>query len=98
VRRRFGAQACERGNGTPHFGERQLATPHGRTVEQHGARAALCEAAPEARVVQLQIVAQRVEKWHGGICIHLVSLAIHLEDKAFRHGAPRCCEVNVRRS
>ena len=88
VRRRLGAQARERGNGTLHFGERQLATAHGSTAEQHGARTALSETAPEARVAQLQIIAQRVEKWHGRIRIHLVSLAIHLEDKAFRHGAP----------
>src|SRR6202795_1817686 len=44
---------------------------HARTyygaVEMYGAGAALAEATPEARSVQAEIVAQRVQQRHGGI-------------------------------
>ena len=43
------------------------ARAHRRAVDQHGARAALAEAAAELGAVQAEVVAQRVEQRHVGI-------------------------------
>src|SRR5437660_6105459 len=45
----------------------------------HGAGAALRQPAAEMRVVQRQLVAQRVEQRHVGIGIDRLDLAVHVE-------------------
>src|SRR6266542_4229878 len=45
----------------------------------HGAGAALRQPAAEMRVIQRQLVAQRVEQRHVGIGIDRLDLAVHVE-------------------
>jgi hypothetical protein len=45
----------------------------------HGAGAALREAAAEMRIVEPEIVAQRVEQRHVGIGVDRLDLAVHVE-------------------
>jgi hypothetical protein len=51
----------------------------------HRAGAALREPAAEMRIVQAEIVAQRVEQRHVGVDIDLVLLAVDVEGEVFGH-------------
>ena len=52
------------------------------------AGAALAQTAAETRIVELQIVAQRIQQRHVGVGVDRVLLAIDIEDDVLRHGAP----------
>ena len=54
-------------------------------VEMHGAGAALGEPAAEMRIVQAEIVAQRVEQRHVLVRLHGVHLAVDVEGKLLGH-------------
>ncbi len=70
-------QAFERRDlGALHLRHRPDARPHRLALDQHGARAALAEAAAEARTRQVEIVAQDVEQRRGGLHVHRVRLAV----------------------
>src|SRR6266850_3360817 len=58
---------------------RQHTGAHRLAVEMHGAGAALREPAAEVRVVQAEIVAQRIEQRHLGLRVHRNALAVHGE-------------------
>ena len=63
-----GAEAFDGGDGAS-GGEahRRRARPHGAAVHEHGAGAALTEAAPEFHTVQRELVAQHVKQRLRGI-------------------------------
>ncbi len=48
-------------------------------VDMHGTGAALREPAAEMRIVEAEIVAQRIEQRHVGIGVDRVDLAVHVE-------------------
>ena len=58
----------------------------GCAVEMHGAGAALREPAAEMRIVEADVVAQRVEQRHVGIGIDGVRLAVDGQRKCLGHG------------
>jgi len=57
-------------------------------VDVHRAGAALGEAAAEMRVVQSEVIAQRVEQRHVRIGVDRVVVPVHVELECLRHG--RC--------
>src|SRR6185369_7619706 len=59
--------------------DRQHARAYGLAVDQHGAGAALRQAAPELRAVQSEVVAQDVEERRVGFDIDLVGLAVDVQ-------------------
>jgi hypothetical protein len=62
--------ALHRGNG-PDAGAHRLA------LDEHGARPALAQSAPEVRPVQVEVVAQHVQERRRGIDVQGVRLAVH---------------------
>src|SRR5262249_29661698 len=62
-----------------HRRHRRHAGAHRLAVDVHGAGAALRQPAAEMRVVERELVAQRVEQRHVGIGIDRVDLAVHVE-------------------
>src|SRR3989442_11159094 len=63
------------------------ARAHRLALEMHGAGAALREPAAEVRIVQAEIVAQRIEQRHLGLRVHRNALAVHGEPVR-RHASP----------
>src|SRR5215831_9023069 len=59
--------------------DRRHAGAHRLAVDVHGAGAALRQAAAEMRIVERELVAQRVEQRHVGIGVDRVDLAVHVE-------------------
>src|SRR6185369_1469222 len=66
-------------------GHRQHARAHRLAVQVHGAGAALRQTAAEMRVVEAEIVAQRVKQRHLGLGVHRNALAVD--------GHPECGHV-----
>src|SRR5262249_32826668 len=62
-----------------HRRHRRHAGAHRLAVDVHGAGAALRQPAAEMRVVERELVAQRVEQRHVGIGVDRVDLAVHVE-------------------
>src|SRR6185295_12309292 len=72
-----------------HRRHRRDAGAHRLSVHVHGAGAALREAAAEMRIVEPEIVAQRVEQRHVGIGVDRLNLAVHVEiDSSHGYGSP----------
>src|ERR1700690_1368822 len=69
-----------------HRRERRDAGADRLTVELHGAGAALRQPAAEMRIVEADIVAQRVKQRHVGIGIDRMGLAVDVEVKFLAHG------------
>ena len=62
-----------------HRRDRRDAGADRNPVEMHRAGAALRESAAEMRIVEPEIVAQRIEQRHVGIGIDGMALAVHVE-------------------
>jgi hypothetical protein len=59
-----------------------------RAIHVHGARAALAQAAAEARIVEPQMVAQGIQQRHLGVGVDCVLLTIDIEDEVPDHETP----------
>src|SRR5262249_34073695 len=77
--------------------QRRDARAHGLAVDMHGAGAALTKPAAEARAMQREIVAERVEQRHVGIIDgDRDRLAVDVERFALRHVCPPGTEPSLR--
>src|SRR6516165_548169 len=77
------SQRCDLG--ISYCGDRSNAGTRGLSVELDGARTALCESAAKMRVVETEIIAQRIEQRHVGIGVYRVRRAVDRECKLLGH-------------
>src|SRR3954464_7675692 len=85
-------QALDRGHAlAARRRHRQHARAHRLTVEMHGAGAALREPAAEMRIVEAEIVAQRVQQRHLGLGVYRNALAVDGHSKCSHCGFLRGC-------
>ena len=81
------AEASERDDLPTHgIAERGDARANRLPVEMDAAGAALGEAAAEMRIVQPEVVAQRIEQGHVRLGLYGVDLAVDVERKFLAHG------------